>query len=49
MTNTDSILLLIAIILLLKDCSGANYTRELREIRNELSNIKREIAKIGGK
>ena len=44
-TNTDCMLMLIAIILTLKDCKGANYKAELREIKNELSQIKQELAK----
>lgn len=43
MTNTDVILFLIAIIIGVKDCRGANYKDELREIKRELSNIRSEI------
>lgn len=45
MTNTDFMLMIIAIILALKDCKGANYEAELREIKNELSQIKQKLEK----
>ena len=46
MTNTNVILMLIAIILALKDCRGVNHKDALEEIKNELSNIKHELSNI---